>query len=167
MQMWLLAFIQQPHWAEPPTPAPPFSTTCTKIQSLQKIWRINFSSTYERHEGPGATGAAGLRHPRAIGSVSTRSLISKALLGHPPPHLPPPKKKKKKKQLHCLSGPYPSSPSFHRCLSCSFQPRWSLCSADGRIPSTGERNKGRLDLKEKPYLKNIQPLFQLQYYKNN
>lgn len=103
-------------------PTPPIPTTCTqKIQSPQKIWRINFSSTYERHEGPGATGAAGL-HPRAIGSVSTQSLISLALLGPPP-------------SFQCLNGPCPSSPSFHHCLSCSFQLQGSPCSADGRIPS--------------------------------
>lgn len=64
--------------------------------------------------------------PRAIGSFSTQSLISLAPLGPPPP------------PTTSLSGSFPSNPSFHHCPFCSFQPQWSLCSADGKIPSVRE-----------------------------
>lgn len=93
-----------------------------KILSLQKIWRIFSSSTYGRLKGPMPQGRLGWetlcywifrnRIPNLTGSSGT-PVVS-------------------------LSGPYPSSPSFHRCPFCSFQPQWSLCSVDGRIPSVKE-----------------------------
>jgi len=65
---------------------------------------------------PGRLGCA----PRAIGSVfdPIPNLIGSSVT-----------------PFKYLSGSFPSSPSFHHCRSCSFQPLWSLCSADGRIPS--------------------------------
>lgn len=45
--------------------------------------------------------------------------------------------------VECLSGPCPSSPSFHHCPSGSFQLQWSLCSVDGRNPSV-KRERGKI-----------------------
>ena len=90
-------------WTPPPT----------KMSSLQKIWRIFFSSTYGRTEGPPSQ-CRGLGHesrPSAIMDPSRpNSLVS---LAHP---FGP-------KQTSTFSGSFPPSPSSPRCPSCSSRPQ--------------------------------------------